>query len=113
MSYNRLIFVTMLLPVNKQQEVYRLVSKIPKGRIMTYGQIAKALGIKNPRLVGYYLHHNPDSKKIPCHRVVDFSGKLAKNFAFGGQEGQRKKLKAEGVVLKNYRVKLKDYLWQD
>ena len=65
--------------------VYEIVKLIPKGKVATYGDIAKISG--NPRAsreVGYALHKNPEFEIIPCHRVVDREGRLAKSFAFGG-----------------------------
>lgn len=86
--------------------VYESVKKIPKGKVTTYGSISKYLKERHkisipPILVGRILHQNPDSQVIPCHRVVNRKGKLAENFAFGGAEGQRKKLLAEKVILKD------------
>lgn len=87
-----------------QQKVYALVKTIPKGRVVTYGMIAKMLGFKSPRTVGKYLHENIDPQNIPCHRVVFSDGKLSRNYAFGGYEAQMKNLKKEGVVFKNDKV---------
>lgn len=78
------------------QKVYRIVKKIPRGRVMTYGQIAKILGTKDARRVGHALHANSDSK-IPCHRVVNKEGGLAPNFAFNGSSEQKRRLLSEGV----------------
>jgi O-6-methylguanine DNA methyltransferase len=91
--------------------VYGAVSKIPKGKVATYGQIAKLTGIKNPRVVGNILHKNPDPRNIPCHRVVNFQGKTARNYAFGGREIQLEKLRKEDVVVKGERVDLSQSLW--
>lgn len=91
--------------------IYQLVSKIPKGKVTTYGVLAKKAGINNPRLVGKILHQNPDPEKIPCHRVVNWQGEVSKNYAFGGALVQIKKLKREGVEVVRGRVDLKKYLW--
>lgn len=85
---------------NYKEEVYRLVKQIPKGRVTTYGTIAKRLNI-SPRVVGLALHLNPDGKDTPCHRVVNRNGHLATNFAFGGFEEQRKRLSKEGVKFRD------------
>lgn len=77
-------------------KVYKLVREIPKGRVTTYGAIAKKLNMF-PRTVGYALHLNPDEIKIPCHRIVDRDGRVGKGFAFGGRIEQRKRLEKEGV----------------
>lgn len=78
--------------------VYQLVSLIPKGKVITYGQISKFLRINSPRLVGQILHKNPAPKNIPCHRVVFSDGRLSKNYAFGGERAQMEKLKKEGIA---------------
>lgn len=85
--------------MNTFEKIYEIVKKIPKGRVATYGQVAFLAG--NPRLarvVGYALHHNPDTSSIPCHRVVNRKGRVADSFAFGGGEIQRQLLEAEGIV---------------
>lgn len=82
-------------------QVYELVKKIPKGKVMTYGQIAKRLGRpKAARAVGNILHQN-NSLEIPCHRVVNKRGRVARNYKFGGWKCQREKLLKEGVKFKN------------
>lgn len=77
-------------------KVYDLVSTIPKGKVTTYGAISKIIGI-NPRVVGYALHANKDSKNVPCHRVINSKGKISSGFAFGGPQIQKKMLEKEGV----------------
>ncbi|OGM10662.1 hypothetical protein A2159_01035 [Candidatus Woesebacteria bacterium RBG_13_34_9] len=102
-------------------EVYKIVEKIPRGRVTTYGAISKIATEKfknkkikkliTPRMVGRALHINPDPKNIPCHRVVDRNGRLAYNFAFGGWREQKMKLLAEGIKFKKeMQVDLKKYL---
>ena len=90
---------------NTFNKVYRVVSKIPRGKVTTYGNIAKKIGISNPRIVGYALHSNRNPDEIPCHRVVNIKGEVAPGFAFGGSDIQRKLLEAEGVRFENDRVK--------
>ncbi len=77
-------------------DVYNVVLTIPKGKVMTYGQVARMAGTKDARRVGQALHANRDPG-IPCHRVVFANGSLAPGYAFGGEEVQRRKLIAEGV----------------
>jgi methylated-DNA-protein-cysteine methyltransferase-like protein len=77
-------------------EVYDVVKKIPAGKVMTYGQVARAVGSRDARRVGQALHANKDPK-VPCHRVVFSDGRLAPGFAFGGMEKQREKLRKEKV----------------
>jgi methylated-DNA-protein-cysteine methyltransferase-like protein len=83
-------------------KVYEFVRNIPRGKVATYGQIALHLGNRNfARAVGNILHNNPDPEHIPCHRVVNAQGKLARSYAFGGIDAQRCLLESEGVVFKN------------
>lgn len=97
--------------INKQaQEVYQITTNIPVGKVATYKRVAQLAGIKNPRQVGYYLHRNQFEGQVPCHRVVSSSGKLAKNFAFGGAGEQRKKLEKEGIKFSQEKIDLKKYL---
>ncbi len=87
------------------KKIYDIVKTIPPGKVMTYGQIAEKLG--NPKLarvVGNALHNNPTPIIVPCHRVVNSKGELARHFGFGGIEKQKELLEAEGVMIKNYKV---------
>lgn len=63
---------------------------------MTYSQIAKVLGTKDARKVGWALHANKDPN-VPCHRVVNKEGRLSPGYAFGGSGEQKMKLDIEGV----------------
>lgn len=94
-----------------RDNVYEFVKTIPKGKVVTYGQIAKHFENKNlARVVGTILHNNPDPANIPCHRVVNCKGEVADNFAFGGADGQRMKLEKEGIQFEsNGRINLKKY----
>jgi methylated-DNA-protein-cysteine methyltransferase-like protein len=79
------------------KEVYKIVKKIPRGKVMTYGQIAQILKVKDTRKISWALHANK-SVEVPCHRVVNKEGHLAKNFAFNGMEEQQRRLESEGIV---------------
>ena len=82
-------------------QVYDLVSQIPRGMVATYGQIAALLGLGGPfaaRAVGRAMRHTPEYLDIPCHRVVRKTGELAPAYAFGGAGKQRQLLEAEGVI---------------
>jgi len=91
--------------------VYRLVAKIPKGKVTTYGQIAKKLKMKSARLVGQILHNNSDPVKTPCHRVVFADGKLSKSYAFGGAKKQKEKLMNEGITFVKNKIDFKTFLY--
>jgi len=89
------------------RHVYLITKMIPFGRVATYTDIANKMGKpKAVRAVGNALHNNPQMIIIPCHRVVNIQGKLAKNFGFHGADGQKELLEKEGVVVINNQVDL-------
>jgi methylated-DNA-protein-cysteine methyltransferase related protein len=89
--------------MNFFEQVYTVVKRIPKGSVMTYGQVAKELGTRDARRVGQALHANRNSD-VPCHRVVFADGHLAPNYAFGGAEEQKRKLQSEGIIFIDNKV---------
>jgi len=95
------------------QEVYKLVEKIPEGKVTTYGNLARSLGISDSRVVGWALHGNKNPK-VPCHRVVNREGNLADGYVFGGWQKQKEKLVKEGVVFSGEKtVNLKKAVFSD
>lgn len=90
--------------------VYEEVSKIPRGKVASYGYIAFMAGNKRAsRAVGYALHKNPSPGLIPCHRVVNREGRLASGFAFGGIDAQAMLLESEGVEVVSGYVNMEKY----
>lgn len=93
-----------------KQRVYDLLRGIPKGRVVTYGQLARLMGNRTwARAVGNALHDNPDVDKYPCCRVVNSCGELSRAYAFGGVTAQKRRLEADGLVVENGKVDLKRY----
>ncbi|MCR5653888.1 MAG: MGMT family protein [Ruminococcus sp.] len=93
-----------------ESRVYDLVMKVPEGMVVTYGDIAKALGNRGlSRAVGNALHKNPFEGIVPCHRVANGEGKLAPLFVFGGLERQKQLLEFEGIEVINFKVDLEEY----
>ena len=88
-----------------------LVSQIPEGRVMTYGQIAAVCG--NPRaarIVGGLAHFGDVT--LPWHRVVNKDGGLATGYP-GGKSGHKQVLSQEGVDVDDvYRVNIEELLWK-
>lgn len=78
------------------QKVYTLLAKVPKGRVTTYGELAKAAGIKNgQRVIGRIMGKNPYPGIIPCHRVVMSTGQIG-GYAYGA-DVKEKMLISEGI----------------
>jgi methylated-DNA-[protein]-cysteine S-methyltransferase len=81
----------------KSEDVYNMLLTIPKGKVSTYGDLAKALG--NPaasRHIGRILNKNQNPIKVPCHRVVMSNGNIG-GYAFGIQK-KKELLQKEGVI---------------
>lgn len=94
-----------------KSRVYEIVAQIPKGRVMSYGQIAALAGAAWAAWeVGQIAHTGPSN--LPWQRVVNKSGGLARGYP-GGFEGHKKELEAEGIeVDEDYKVKINELIWQ-
>jgi methylated-DNA-protein-cysteine methyltransferase-like protein len=90
--------------------VYHVVQQIPRGRVTTYGALAKALRLRGGgRTVGRAMAATPSGKGIPWHRVVGDRGKLLIREPIASL--QRKLLESEGITVLEARVDLKKHLW--
>ena len=96
-----------------QQKIYSLARKIPKGKVATYGQLAKMAGRPGAaRAVGMCMKLNRNAAFVPCHRVVASNGALT-GYAFGkGLSTKKKKLLKEGVVFRGTKVDLTASKWK-
>ncbi len=97
--------------------IYKVVKKIPRWRVATYGQVAALAGLaRAARQVGVALRATPAHIKIPWHRVVNAQGRVSmrlKDWQSGGDDLQRIMLEAEGVVFdENGKMDLKRYRWE-
>ena len=94
--------------MNFKEKVYKNLRLVPKGKVVTYGQLARLSGNpKAARAVGYYMRTNPDAPGTPCHRVVASDGTLTGYSGRGGIKTKKKMLFFEGVKFNNNRVNLK------
>jgi methylated-DNA-protein-cysteine methyltransferase related protein len=92
------------------EPVYRVVTKIPRGRVATYGQLAKMLRLAGgARAVGYALAASPAGRGIPWHRVLGAGGRIRVPEPHAAL--QRRLLEAEGVAIEGGRVDLAHYGW--
>ena len=90
--------------------VYKLVKQIPRGRVTTYGALAKALRLRGgARTAGRAMAATPSGKGIPWHRVVGERGRLLIPEPYASL--QRKFLQSEGIPIVEFRVDLRTYLW--
>ena len=89
--------------MNLEQKVYKKLLEVPKGQITTYGELAKAVGLKNgPRVIGKIMNKNPYPVIVPCHRVVMSTGKVG-GYAYG-ENIKTKMLNDEGIQIKNGKI---------
>src|SRR2546428_1314750 len=95
-----------------RERVYRIVRRIPRGRVMTYGQIAYILGEGyTPRTVGFVMH-GADETNTPWHRVINSQGRCSTGRVVLPSDKQQRMLEAEGVKFdKSARCDLEIYLW--
>jgi methylated-DNA-protein-cysteine methyltransferase-like protein len=92
-------------------QVYRYVQRIPRGRVLTYGGLAKALRLSGgARTAGRAMAATPSGKGIPWHRVLGGRGKILIREPYASL--QRKLLESEGVAIVESRVDLKRHLWK-
>ena len=98
-----------------QAAVYRALRGVPKGRVTTYGLLARAIGCGSSRAVGQSLKRNPFAPRVPCHRVI------ASDLSLGGFQGKRRGpavarklslLKSEGVLFRAGRLAESGRIWK-
>lgn len=80
------------------RRIYRVVRRVPRGHVVTYGQVARLAGLEGQaRLVGYALSALPQHSVVPWHRVVNREGRVSRRAVPGAELSQRLLLEAEGV----------------
>ena len=84
--------------MNLEHKVYKKLLDVPKGQITTYGDLGKAVGLKNgQRIIGKIMNKNPYPVLVPCHRVVMSTGKIG-GYAYG-EHVKTKMLNDEGIEI--------------
>ena len=94
------------------QTVYEIVRQIPKGKVSTYGRIARMIEGCTARMVGYAMAATPSNKEIPWHRVINSQGKISIRANGDTDHVQKQLLISEGIQFsKSDKVDLSLYLW--
>jgi len=93
--------------------IYRVVRRIPKGQVATYGQVATMAGMAgHARQVGYALHALPEGTEIPWHRVINAKGMISSRSEPASEEKQRLLLEAEGICFnEDKKLRFNRYRW--
>ena len=95
------------------ERVWEIVEHIPRGRVTTYGHIAKALGARSSsRLVGFAMNASHGRPWVPAHRVVNRNGELSGKMHFATPTLMRELLEAEDVEFIGDAVNMKKHLWE-
>jgi methylated-DNA-protein-cysteine methyltransferase-like protein len=101
-----------MAPTSSYQRIWDVVRQIPKGKVASYGEIAKLSGFfGQARNVGYYLHALPNASNVPWHRVINSQGRISLPKTSSHYAKQKHLLEKEGVVFKKGRVDLKGFGW--
>jgi methylated-DNA-protein-cysteine methyltransferase-like protein len=99
--------------VNTYQRIYRVIRRVPRGKVATYGQIAEIAKASGPRQVGYALHALTEGHDVPWHRIINARGMISLDSGLGGGSLQRALLQAEKVKFDaKGRVDMKRYQWK-
>ncbi len=95
---------------NNKIAIYTALKSVPAGRLVTYGQLADMAGLPGAaRLVGTVMCQLPEGTDLPWHRVVNAQGKISMPEGSAGYREQVRRLTAEGIEVKQGKIRLKDY----
>ena len=96
------------------ERIYAVVKQIPKGKVATYGQVARLAGLAgHARQVGYALSATPEGEDLPWHRVINAKGEISKRANPVYEQIQREMLEDEGLVFgPDARLSLSLYQWK-
>ena len=100
--------------MNRKEAVLRVIYAIPRGRVATYGQVARLAGLgRAARYVGTTLRNLPPGSQLPWHRVINGQGKISLPVNSEGYLRQKQRLEAEDIEFRGERVDLRKFAWRD
>ncbi len=95
------------------ESCYELLEKVPKGKVTTYKEIARALGTKGYRAIGQILKRNKNPNKIPCYKVVRSDGNIGGYCGSINKTDEKiKKLESDGIIVNNEKIDLDRYMYK-
>ena len=96
------------------QKIHYIISLIPSGKVVTYGQIAEIVGGCNARMVGYAVSTIPQDSDIPWQRVINYKGGISQRSSDSEGFLQKKLLESEGIFFdQNGRIDLENFRWKE
>lgn len=94
------------------RRIWSAVKKIPKGKVSTYGDVARLSGLPgHARLAGYAMYNLPDGSEVPWHRVVNAKGMISIPPKRSSSALQKRLLQLEGIVFRAGKIELKEFRW--
>jgi methylated-DNA-protein-cysteine methyltransferase-like protein len=94
----------------RKEAIYLALAQIPKGKVITYGNLAKLAGMPNgARLAGRLMCELPDQSNLPWHRVINAQGRLSLPVGSEGYREQLQRLQKDGIDINNGKIKLSIY----
>jgi methylated-DNA-[protein]-cysteine S-methyltransferase len=97
--------------LNLENKVYAKLLQVPKGKVTTYSELAKAVGLKNgQRVIGRIMSKNPFPVIVPCHRVILSNGKIG-GYAWG-EKIKTNMLSKEGIKIKKGKILDSDKIYR-
>ncbi len=99
-------------PDRHKEVFFQVLASIPAGKVTSYGKVAELAGMgRGARLVGRWLGQLPDGTSLPWHRVLNSQGKLSLPADSASGAEQRRRLMAEGILVRDGRVNLRQHGW--
>ena len=96
---------------NEKEKVYSLLEKVPRGKVTTYYELAKATGTHS-RVVAVFMAINKDPQNVPCYKVVRSDGRVGGYSGPGGKRRKVKLLEKDGITVKDGRIDLKKHMFR-
>ena len=98
---------------NRKERIWHVVSQIPEGKVVSYGQVAKLAELPGyARYVGYVLKNLPKESSLPWYRVVNSRGAISFEQGSSQYLEQKRRLEKEGIVFINGRFSMQRYGWK-
>ncbi|MEX2365787.1 MAG: MGMT family protein [Pseudohongiellaceae bacterium] len=96
-----------------RQAIWQIIASVPRGKVATYGQVAKLAGLPgHARYVGYTLKRLPADSKLPWYRIINARGEISFVKGSAAYHRQRDRLEAEGVEFAGDRIPLRHFGWK-
>ncbi len=95
-----------------RERVYKELKRVPRGRVVTYRELARSCNSKAYRVIGSYMRTNKDPVGIPCYKVVKSNGEIGRYSGEGGVKSKIRLLERDGVKVINGKIDLDKYGWK-